>query len=244
MLLLLTAHTIQAKDFFFGFTSQGSNAFFTPFNVPVTILNSFIGGGTSGLTYDWVHFSSNDGREVRVRNGEYFGIRARDMFNNFGIGVQLSYQPQYSIFGMYLKGGYKFRQFRLDIDPASNDLQKYKANGWNVGIGIRLTPFLRLLEHKEWSPFIEFGTTYNDVFKVTAPYDNAKDQFGKGMSTSIGIGIRKLVDYDESVNFVLSMSIPHYNYLNREFELRDGTKPYEHIRSRNFSVSLSIQLEV
>ncbi len=234
----------QASDFFVGFTSQGSNFWFTPMQIPVALLNSVIGGGSSGLTYDWVNFSSDDNRKITVDNGKFFGFKAKDMFNNFGIGAQVTYQPQYSIFGMWVKGGYKYRQFRADIDPTLDYLQKYKVNAWNVGVGIRLTPFRSMLENHNWSPFVDFGTTYNDVFNVKAPYDNDKSQFGNGMATSYGIGARIIDDYEErSYNIMLSVSLPHYDYLRRDFKLADGTMPYEHIKSKNYSISLSFQLE-
>lgn len=105
-------------------------------------------------------------------------------------------------------------------------------------------PFRSMLENHNWSPFVDFGTTYNDVFNVKAPYDNDKSQFGNGMATSYGIGARIIDDYEErSYNIMLSVSLPHYDYLRRDFKLADGTMPYEHIKSKNYSISLSFQLE-
>lgn len=244
VLAVMAMPAAQAKDIFVGLTSQGSNLWFTPMQVPVYLINALLGGGASGLTYDWLHVSGDGTGRPRVDNGSYFGFRARDMFNNFGIGLQITYQPQYSIFGIWVKGGYKYRQFRLYPDENVEEYSKYKANGWNLGLGVRLTPFRQNLERGKIVPYLEFGTSYNDVFKVTAPYDNDKSQFGKGMSTTFGIGMRRVPRWsDQSWNCSLTFTLPHYNYLDRSYTLPDGTRPYEYLRSKTFSITLAFQRE-
>lgn len=233
---------MAARDFFFGLTSHGSNFWFNPTQVPIVLINSLIGGGTYSTGYDWITVKDDQG-SLDVNNGNYFGFRAVDIFNNFGYGVQFGYQPAYSIFGAWINAGYKYRQFRMQPDRTIEETEKYKVHGWNVGVGIRLTPFRSLLENGKVCPFIDFGTAYNNVFSVSAPYDNARDQFGKGMSTTIGLGIRRVAWDDSSWNLSLSFIMPQYNYFNKDFTTPDGLKPYENIKSKNYSIYLKFARE-
>lgn len=37
--------------------------------------------------------------KIHVDNGNFFGFKARDLFNNFGYGLTFGYQPKFSILG-------------------------------------------------------------------------------------------------------------------------------------------------
>ncbi len=205
-------------------------------------------GGTNCMGYDWVSIKHDDGSPVSVSNGNYFGFKAKDLFNNFGAGLQVGYQPLYSIFGIWINGGYKYRQFGMDLELSEQQSTRYKLNAWYIGIGARLAPFKSMLEERKWSPFIDFGTRYNAVFSAKAPFGSNLDQFGKGMATSIGLGVRFIIDNnwgdDMGFNVSLSFTFPQYDYFNRDFKLNNGAKPYADIKARNYSVFLTLMQEL
>lgn len=244
LLTLLAFQPISAKDFFFGFTSHGSNFWLgNLMQTPVYLLNEcLLGGGATSIGMDWISVSSTDDSNIRMQNGNYFGFKARDMFNNFGYGAQVTYMPQYSWFGIWVEGGYKYRQFRMSLDMPEQETNKYKLNAWYAGGGIRLT-IKPMLEEHEWAPFIEYGTRYNAVFSPKAPFDSSTDQFGKGISMRLGIGARILLEDEQSLNLSVSYSLPQYDYFNRDFETSTGFKPYENIKARNHSIFINIQTE-
>lgn len=155
LLTLLAFQPISAKDFFFGFTSHGSNFWLgNLMQTPVYLLNEcLLGGGATSIGMDWISVSSTDDSNIRMQNGNYFGFKARDMFNNFGYGAQVTYMPQYSWFGIWVEGGYKYRQFRMSLDMPEQETNKYKLNAWYAGGGIRLT-IKPMLEEHEWLSLI------------------------------------------------------------------------------------------
>ncbi|MBD5328269.1 MAG: hypothetical protein HDR99_07410 [Bacteroides sp.] len=245
ILSLLSAPKLPAKDFFIGLTSHSSNFWMSPGQLPVWLINNLLlGGGSSSMGYDWVSITPTNGAQVSVQNGKLFGFKARDLFNNFGIGAQITYQPRFSIFGAWVNGGYKYRQFGMDLNMAEQEKTRYYVNAWYAGVGVRLTPFQRLLENKGWSPFIDFGTSYNTTFSESAPFNSDSDQFGKGLALSFGLGVRMCKNYNEKgVNISIVATVPQYDYFNREFEIDGGIKPYQDIKSRNYSIFLKLQQE-
>ncbi len=240
-LTFMASHTISARDFFFGFTSYGSNFWIgSVTQIPVFLLNACIGGGSNSIGMDWLSVSADNNNKIDISNGNYLGFHARDMFNNFGYGAQLTYMPQYSWFGLWVEGGYKYRQFRMNLDIEEQETNKYKVNAWYAGAGIRLT-IKPLLDNKGWAPFIEYGTRFNSVFSPKAPFGGDSSQFGDGTSMRMGLGVRFLGD-DISYNIAVNYSLPQYDYFNRNYTI-NGIKPYEHIKGGNNSVFLTIQIE-
>lgn len=244
--LLLPTKSMGQGEFFFGLTSKGSNFWFNIPQIPVYFINELLGGGAEGTSYEWITVKDSQGK-LDVDNGNYFGFKAKDLFNHFGYGLTFGYQPAYSIFGAYVTGGYDFRQFRMQPDRSLDSKEKYKLNSWTAGVGIRLTPFKAMLEDSGWSPIVEVGTDYHKVFSAKAPYDNETEQFGSGFSTHFAIGVRYLGynQYDEIGSYTLSLSfeLPHYDYFNKDFTLSTGEKPYADIKSKNYGISLRLQKE-
>jgi len=240
--LLPTRSMGQEREFFFGLTYEGSNFWANIPAFPVECINGLLGGGAVGTSYDWVSVKDSQGK-LDVDNGSYFGFKARDLFNHFGYGLTFGYQPMYSVFGAYVRGGYNFRQFRMQPDRSLDGKEKYKLNSWTAGVGIRLTPFKEMLEDNSWSPIVEVGTDYHKVFSAKAPYDNNTDQFGSGFSTHFAVGVRYVNYADESYTISLSFELPHYDYFNRDFTLSTGEKPYADIKSKNYGISLRLQKE-
>lgn len=107
-----------------------------------------------------------------------------------------------------------------------------------AGATLRITPLIGLYEDDGWSPVVEVGTKYNKVFSCKAPYENDRDQFGSGFSTTIGVGVRF-----ETISIAASYEMANYDYFNRDFVAMDGSKPYADIKSKNHSVTLKMQLE-
>jgi hypothetical protein len=237
LILLLNPSKITAGDFSFGLTSQGQNFWFAIPQLPVTLINKALGGGASGFTYEWVSVKDSQGR-IHIDNGNYFGFKAKDLFNNFGYDITFGYQPRFSIFGVFVNGGYKFRQFRMQADRTIEYHEKYKLNTVTAGVTLRITPLIRMYRHRNWSPIIELGTKYNKVFSCKAPYDNDTEQFGNGLSTNIAAGVRF-----KTSSIAVAYEMAHYDYFNKEYTSQDGSQPYTDIKSSNQSVTLKMQLD-
>ena len=232
-----------AGDFSINFTSEGLNFWTGAVLNPVTYLNAILANAEMdeadhvdvvGLQFDWVTFKANQGT-FNVKRGKYFGWKARDLFNHLGCGVRFGYQPSYSVLGIFVQGGYKFRQFRTNTDDEVDVWDKYKLHSWYAGASIRITPFLACLKRHDWSPIVEVGTNYNQVFSCKAPYDNDTDQFGKGVSVRIAAGLRF-----EYTSVLLSYEMYNYDFLNRDFVSSDGTMPYADIKSKTHGIGLTI----
>lgn len=233
----LCSGRVSAGDFSFGVTSQGQNFWFAIPQIPVVLINNLLGGGAGGYSYEWVSVKDSQGK-IDVDNGNFFGFKAKDIFNNFGYGVTFGYQPKFSIFGVFVNGGYKFRQFKMQPDRNLDIAEKYKLHTWTAGATLRVTPLIGKFRDDGWSPILEIGTKYNKVFSCKAPYNNDKNQFGSGFSTTFAAGVRF-----ESISLALAYEMPTYDYFNRDFETLDGAKPYEDIKSKNHTITIKAQLE-
>ena len=241
LVMMLTAGQAKAGDFFYGLTADGANFWFMIPQTPVYFLNSLIGGGNAGQSIDWLRVKDDQGK-IKVRQGKYFGFKAKDLFGDFGVGATFGYQPKFSVFGIYVNGGYHFKQFDMQPDRSLNAMEKYRLPSWTAGVGVRLTPIVSMLEDSGWSPIIELGTNYNQVFSVKAPYGNDVDQFGKGFTTRISAGVR-FTDEDNAYSISLGFELPHYNYFNKDFTTADGLQPYKNIDAKAYSVSLKMSTE-
>ena len=237
LLLVCSPSKMSAGDFSFGLTSQGQNFWLAIPQAPVTMINELLGGGAQGFTYEWISVKDSQGK-IHIDNGNFFGFKARDLFNNFGYGLTFGYQPKFSILGVFVNGGYKFRQFRMQPDRTLETTEKYKLNTWTAGATLRITPLIGLYREDGWSPIIEVGTKYNKVFSCKAPFENDKDQFGSGFSTTFGAGVRF-----ESISIAAAYEMANYDYFNRDFVAKDGTKPYSDIKSKNHTITLKMQVE-
>lgn len=238
VILLVVMQTLSGKayagDFYFGLSAQTGNFWLSPLSGLAL---------TKDLTYDWMTVKDENGK-LELNDGNMFGFKARDLFRNFSLGATVGYQPIFSPFGVYANARYRFRQFRMQPNRSIDEMEKYKPSSIAVGIGIRITPFMVLLEEEGWSPMIEIGTNYNKVFACKAPFDNAKGQFGSGFSTRIALGIRTYKEEKSTIAGFVFCELPQYNYFNRDFELSDGTKPYENIKSKAYTVGIGLTLEL
>ena len=235
--MCMVSSKASAGDFSFGLTSEGANAWTAIPQMPVALINTLLGSGASGYSINWLSVSDDQG-SIPLKQGNFFGLKARDMFRYFGYGITFGYQPRFSMVGIFVNAGYNFRQFRMQPDRSLPDLEKYKAHTFNVGATLRLTPLLALYQKEGWSPIIELGTKYNKVFSCRAPYNNAKDQFGSGFSSRFGAGVRF-----SNWSATLSYEMPTYNYFNKDFVAPDGSKPYANIKSKSHSISLTVLMD-
>lgn len=241
LFIALSQCKIFAGDFSFGITSQGANFWMAIPQYPAYLINNLLGGGSMGYTYEWITVEDSQGK-IKMDNGSYWGFKAKDLFNNFGYGLTFGYQPKFSPLGIFVNGGYKFRQFRMQPDRNLEGTEKYKLNSWSAGATLRITPLIGMYRENGWSPIIEVGTNYNQVFKCKAPYEKDKHQFGSGFSTRFALGVR-LGNDESGFSISLSYEMPHYDYFNRDFTTSDGAKPYADIKSKSHSISLRMQLE-
>lgn len=236
-LLPLVPCKVIARDISFGISSHSGNFWGSIVQTPVLLINQILGLGNGGFSYDWLRVKDQQGK-IKVDNGKYFGFKSRDVFNNFGYGITIGYQPKFSILGIFLNGEYNFRQFGMQPNRNLDYMERYKSSSWSAGAILRAS--IPLNDDDEHIIFLEMGTKYNKIFSCKGPFDNAKEQFGNGLSTSFGLGVR----FKERWSIGAVYNMPQYDYFNRDFITSDGQKPYAGIRSKNHSTSLRVQIEL
>ena len=208
-LLPLVPCKVIARDISFGISSHSGNFWGSIVQTPVLLINQILGLGNGGFSYDWLRVKDQQGK-IKVDNGKYFGFKSRDVFNNFGYGITIGYQPKFSILGIFLNGEYNFRQFGMQPNRNLDYMERYKSSSWSAGA----------------------------ILRASIPLN--EEQFGNGLSTSFGLGVR----FKERWSIGAVYNMPQYDYFNRDFITSDGQKPYAGIRSENHSTSLRIQIEL
>ena len=244
---LISSVSIPASaenDFFINVYGGSTNLWSSVFlQVPSNLVNSLISealgeekGFGGALRYD-IFSIKNDGDKIKVDDGSYWGFKSKDMFSNVQYGMKFGWQPELSPFGVYISCGYQFNKFRVQFDPNINEWEKFKIHSIRPGIGIRITPFINMLEEKEWSPILEVGTSYNYYIGCKAPYNNNKEQLKSGMISSFGIGAR----FYENFSITAGVELYHYSMFNQDFTPDDGiTYPYKDIKTKKTTIFLSI----
>lgn len=232
------------NDFFFNFYGRSTNLWSSAFlQVPSNIVNDVISSALGhekafggALRYDFFSIK-NDGEKVKLDDGSYWGFKSKDMFSNVEYGIKFGWQPELSPFGIYVACGYQFNKFRVQFDPNINEWEKYKIHSIRPGLGIRVTPFINMLEEKDWSPILEVGTSYNYYFSCKAPYENNKDQFKSGMISTFGLGAR----FTDNLSITAGVELYHYSMFNQDFTPDDGiTYPYKDIKTKKTTIFLSV----
>lgn len=193
---------------------------------------SFTGG-----SYRYQIFKiKEDGDKVKVRNGNYFGFKGKDLFSNVQAGLKFGWAPKISPLGIYISCAYQYRRFEANFDKIG--WSTYKLHSIRPGLGIRITPFLGLLENDGWSPIAEVGTSYNYYFKSKGPYNNDTKQFNSGMISTFALGARF-----SNVSIVAGVEIDHYSLFNKDFTLDGYFYPYADVETRNYTIFFSANYE-
>jgi len=174
-----------------------------------------------------------------MQRGRYFGFKARDLFNDIHGGIKFGWSPRLSPFGVYVSFGYQFKQFKAEFNNIG--WQKYQIQSIRPGVGIRITPFLGLLDDDKFSPMIEAGTSYVYNVKVKGPYDSATDQFNSGMCSTFSVGARSAY---AGISLQAGVEIYHYNQFNKNFSPDEGlTHPYENVTTGHYTVFIAVARE-
>jgi len=230
-------------DFFFNLYGGSTNLWSSVYlQLPTILINGIVStaledynnlNGT--LRFDILKLKNDEGK-IKLDNGSYWGFKAKDMFRNFQYGFKFGWQPRLSPFGVYISCAYQHRQFEALLNPDGEEWSKFRLNYIRPGIGIRVTPFINLLEKSGWSPILEIGTAYNYNFKCKAPYENEKKQFNNGMTTSFALGARF-----ETLSFTFGAELDNYNLFNQDFTIDNGSSyPYKDIKSTHLTLYLSV----
>ena len=226
IILLLTlwslakATTMQAQnDFFFNIYGGSTNLWSSVYlQIPANVINSYLSyaignseeayGGA--LRYE-VFNIKNDGNKIELDDGSYWGFKSKDMFSNVQYGLKFGWQPELSPFGIYISCAYQFKKFGAQLE-SGNEWYQYKMHSVRPGIGIRITPFINMLENHDWSPILEVGTSYNYYFGCSAPFENDKDQFQSGLISTFAIGARF-----KEFSLTGGVELTHYSMFNQDF---------------------------
>lgn len=243
-LVLLTPKAVRGQsNFFFNIYGESSNLWSSVFlQLPAGLLNGTMAAATDyGGSQYWLRYDifkiENAGSKADIDNGSYWGFKAKDMFRNVGYGVRFGWQPMLSPFGIYVSCAYKFRRFSADFG-FGND--KYKLHYIRPGIGIRITPFLGMLEKKGWSPILEAGTGYNFNVGRKGAYGGDKDQFNNGVTSTFSVGAR-WGDGESSWSVNAGVEIDNYSIFNKDFTPDGGqTYPYKSLESSNITIFITL----
>lgn len=246
MQFFIRSMTVVAQsDFFFNLYGGSTNLWSSGYlQIPTNVINSLISvaihdddevfyGGS--LRYDLFKIK-NAGEKVSIDRGSYWGFKSKDMFSNVQYGLKFGWQPELSPFGIYISCAYQFNKFKAQFDYNVDQWNRFKIHGVRPGIGIRITPFINMLEDNGWSPILEAGTSYNYYFSCTAPYDNNKKQFNNGMTSTFAIGARLYEHY----SITGGVDLDHYSMFNQDFTPDGVTYPYKEVKSSKLTVFLSI----
>lgn len=242
--MMAATFNVRAGDFNFNVYGGSTNLWSSTFmQIPSNLINNVISvlsedeGTYGGALRFNIMKVKNDGDKVSLRTGNYFGFKAKDMFSNIQYGLKFGWAPTMSPFGVYVSCAYQFRRFEAELE--TDTWSKFKLNSIRPGIGIRVTPFLGLLENDKFSPIIEVGTSYNYYFSVNAPYGKSKDQFKSGMVSTLALGAR-----NPQFSFAAGVELDHYNMFNQDFTPDNGvTYPYKNLKSKNFTIFVSLSKE-
>lgn len=244
-LLLVKPISMKAQsDFFVNVYCNSANIWSATYlQMPTNFINGMIqaftdedyeDGALYGGRYLYDSFSIRDsGEKVKLKSGSMWGFKATDMFRNFEYGLRAGWQPQLSPFGFFVSCGYNYRQFRANLVEGEDVLTKYKLSILRPGVGIRVTPFINMLEDENWSPIFEIGTYYNYLLGTKGAFENDKEQFNNGMTSNFAIGIRT-----PNVSVTLGTEIDHFNLFNQDYVI-NGEQPYKDIKTRHFNIYLS-----
>jgi hypothetical protein len=235
--------TLAQSDFFFNLYGGANNLWSNTFlQLPTSIINSYISSaindedetfGGGAYRYD-IFTIKNNGDKVALDDGDYWGFKGKDMFSNVQYGLKFGWQPELSPFGIYISCAYQFNKFSAQWVP--NEWDKYKIHSVRPGIGIRITPFVNMLDEYEWSPILEVGTSYNYYFSCKAPYNNDKSQFNNGMISTFALGVRFYEDY----SFTAGVELNHYSMFNTDFTVDGLTFPYKDIKTSKTTIFFSV----
>jgi len=233
------------SDFFFNIYGGSTNLWSSmylqlPANYINALIDQAIDGETDGYSGGALRYEifkmKNDQGKIKVDNGSYWGFKSKDMFRNVQYGLKFGWQPQLSPFGIYISCAYQFNKFSALFDSNMDEWTKFKIHCVKPGIGIRITPFINMLENENWSPCIEVGTSYNYHFSCNAPYDSNMNQFNNGMTSTFAAGVRL-----EYLSITGGVELDHYSLFNQDFTVDNGvTYPYKGLETSNLTIFLSI----
>lgn len=189
-------------------------------------------GTEGGYTLDIFKLKDN-GSKVDVKDSNYFGFKARDLFGYMEFGTKIGWHGPYSPIGVYGQCYYNMRNQRIRFDH-DLDYGKYRTNMLKLGGGIRVIPWYR----DEGSLFFEVGSTYNMLTGCKTPYGDDKDQFNNGASTDFAVGYT-WIGNRSNATLTLGTNINHYNFFDKEYSNDGGYNfPFANTKSTSLTVYL------
>lgn len=174
-----------------------------------------------------------NGDKVDLKYGSPYGLSMSDLLDDIEFGVKVGYMSPTSPIGVYVKANYGFEQFKTRFIQ-DTDYMKHKIHSFVPGLGIRISPFVNMLDDNGWYPYIDLGTSYVYRMKYDGPFGNDKDQLNNGMRTSYAIGIGRETD-NGIMTYTLGMEMDNFDFFNKDYSV-DGstTKPFAYTQSNKY----------
>lgn len=181
----------------------------------------------------WLMATDEEGL-MDVDNGDFFGFKAKDLFNNPKLDMQLGFMLPSQIIGVGIYGNFAVEQRKFGFQPDRNTVsdQRYKINQLTLGAGADITLFYYLL--------FEIGADYHKVYSCrTSPYGGLTSQFNNYRTMHYGAGLNFNVG-----QFLICWDLGKDDLFNRNFTMENGAKPYAGIESKVRMISFQLRLNL
>lgn len=187
--------------------------------------------------------------EVGFKKASGYKFKAYDVLNDIECGLKLGWLGKVSPVGAFLYGGYGYNQYKLRF-LGEKDYTKHKLQSARIGVGLRLSPFVKLMEDVDWCPIAEISSTYIYNFNYKGPNGNDKNQINNGTRSSFGIGAQFNEvdlggDSEYTGTIMLCFERANYDIFNRNYTPDGGFwYPYANCKSKDWSISLRLSINI
>jgi len=166
---------------------------------------------------------------------EFFGFKT--MFRNATITSRFGWQNSYSMFVPYVSLKYYFKAF-YTVMPGEEDKSDNKMQSIAPGFGIQFMPFKDKASYNEWGwcPFLEMGIEQEIYTKCNSYFGSDKKQLQNGINMRYGAG----VNFGGRNVVALVVNIGGHDIFNTDYSPDGISNPYKGIKSRNYSLQVSM----
>lgn len=176
------------------------------------------------LSYEYFSVDTPNGH-ISVDNGDLFGFKAFDLFDNIYAGADFGWYNKTFPIGIYGQLYYHYNHFKAQFQGGDAPI-KYQAHSVVPGIGLRFN--LGNYEKKGY-PILEVGTNYYYHFKYKGAYENS-DEINNGIAVRVAVGYEIV----HRASLLIEGNMKCYDYFNSDFTPDDGENyPYEGLSSRS-----------
>lgn len=183
----------------------------------------------NGYTHE-IYNGKIAGQDVKYREFNQLGIKARELFNTITPSIRLGYKTNWRgsfNIGIFAMGTYKLDQFETKL-PGDNEYLRHRLQYAKAGGGLHFT-----FGHIK-SPtrvIVEAGCQY--AFPIGyRGFSHDKKQLNEGLTSHFSIQMGG-PDYLQNIGFFVDYD--HFDTFNKNYTI-DGTQPHGGSTFHNFSI--------